>query len=172
MTEFRPMRRKRQQLSEAETIEILERATSGVLALMGDDGYPYTVPISYVYSHGRLLFHSAVSGHKVDAIRRCDKATFCVIDRDDVKPREFTTYFRSVICFGRVRILNGDAERREALALLAERYNPGDQKGFQHEMDKDFTRTLIISFDIEHITGKEAIELVRARRDNAGKLPE
>ena len=70
--EFREMRRKRQQLSDAESIGILEKATSGTLALLGDGGYPYAVPISYVYDNGKLYFHSAMSGHKVDAIRACD----------------------------------------------------------------------------------------------------
>ena len=73
------MRRKRQQLAEEESIGILQKATSGTLALMGDNDYPYAVPISYVYHEGKLYFHSALTGHKVDAIRKCDKASFCVI---------------------------------------------------------------------------------------------
>ena len=81
---FRQMRRKRQQLSNEESIAILEKATAGTLALLGDDDYPYAVPISYVYHKGKLYFHSALAGHKVDAIRKCDKASFCVIDQDDV----------------------------------------------------------------------------------------
>ena len=92
MSEFRDMRRKRQQLSEAESIGILQKATSGTLALLGDNGYPYAVPISYVYHEGKLYFHSALSGHKVDAIRQCDKASFCVIELDDVQPKKYTTF--------------------------------------------------------------------------------
>ena len=83
-TAFRQMRRKLQQLSEEESIDILRKSTAGTLALLGDNGYPYAVPISYVYADGRLYFHSALSGHKVDAIRKCDKASFCVIEQDDV----------------------------------------------------------------------------------------
>lgn len=81
------MRRKRQQLSNEEAVSILNRSTSGTLALLGDNDYPYAVPISFVYADGRIYFHSALAGHKVDAIRHCDKASFCVIDKDDVHPR-------------------------------------------------------------------------------------
>ena len=103
MSGFREMRRKRQQLSEEESIGILQKATSGTLALLGDGGYPYAVPISYVYHERKLYFHSALAGHKVDAIRKCDKASFCVIEKDDVQPEKYTTFFRSVIAFGRIQ---------------------------------------------------------------------
>lgn len=97
---FREMRRKRQMLSAKESEEILRRMTNGTLALHGDGGYPYAVPVSYVYSDGRIYFHTAMQGHKVDALMRDDKVSFCVVEQDDVKPAEFTTYFRSVIAFG------------------------------------------------------------------------
>ena len=102
MSEFREMRRKRQQLSNEESVAILEKATAGTLALLGDGDYPYAVPISYVYHEGKLFFHSALAGHKVDAIRKCEKASFCVIEQDDVQPKKYTTFFRSVIAFGRI----------------------------------------------------------------------
>lgn len=164
MTDFRPMRRKRQLLSEEESIHVLHQSTSGVFSVLGDDGYPYGVPISYVYHEGKLFFHSALQGHKVDAVRNCDKATFTVISMDDVKPEKFTTYFRSVICFGRVHIITDEAEKMAALRLLAERYNPGDETRLQHEISKEFDRMLMIQFDIEQMTGKEAIELVRNKK--------
>ena len=109
MSKFRAMRRHRQQLSQEESISIFERATSGTLALLGDDDYPYAVPISFVYREGCLYFHSAVEGHKIDAIQRHDKASFCVIDQDNVQGEKYTTYFRSVIAFGHVSIIE-DAE--------------------------------------------------------------
>lgn len=163
MEQFRPMRRFRQQLSDDESVGILKKATSGTLALLGDNGYPYAVPISYVYAEGKLYLHSALSGHKVDAIRNCDKASFCVIEQDNIHPKEFTTYFRSVIAFGRIHIVEDDVEKLSAARLLSERYNPGDDEGFQKELEKGFARMLAIRFDIEHLTGKEAIELVRKK---------
>lgn len=162
MTEFRTMRRKRQLLSEAESIEILEKTTSGVLSLMGDEGYPYGVPISYVYTDGHLYFHSALSGHKIDAIKNNEKASFTVTAADDVKPAEFTTYFRSVICFGKVHIIEDEEEKMRTLRLLSERYSKGEE-GTEKEIESGFLRMCMICFEIEHMTGKEAIELVRAR---------
>lgn len=157
------MRRKRQQLSDEESIAILENATSGTLALLGDGGYPYAVPISYVYDDGKLYFHSAMSGHKVDAIRGCDRASFCVIDHDCVKPTEYTTYFRSVIAFGRIRIVEDEAEKLVIARLLGNRYNPNQEEALQKELEHGLARMLAIRLDIEHLTGKEAIELMRIR---------
>ena len=154
------MRRKRQQLSEEESIRILQESTAGTLALLGDDGYPYAVPISYVYTDGRLYFHSALSGHKVDAIRKCDKASFCVIARDEVHPEIYTTFYRSVIAFGRVHIVEDEQERLASARMLGNRYNPNQEEALQRELEKGLSRMLVIRFDVEHLTGKEAIELI------------
>lgn len=162
--EFRAMRRKRQQLSEEESIGILKKATAGTLALLGDNDYPYAVPISYVYNDGRLYFHSALSGHKVDAIRKCDKASFCVIDKDDVQPERYTTFFRSVIAFGRIQIIEDEQEKFETARLLGDRYNPNQEEALQKELEHGFARMLMIRFDIEHLTGKQAIELIKQER--------
>ena len=163
MSEFRAMRRKRQLLSDDESIGILQKATAGTLALLGDNGYPYAVPISYVYHEGKLYFHSALAGHKVDAIRNCDKASFCVIDKDDVQPEKYTTFFRSVIAFGRIHIIEDDKEKLAMARMLGNRYNPNNDESLQREIEGGLSRMLMIRFDIEHLTGKEAIELVRQR---------
>jgi len=155
------MRRNRQQLTQNQCVEILQRTTAGVLALMGDGGFPYAVPLSHVYADGRLYFHSALQGHKVDAIRNCDKCSFCVIDRDEVHPEAFTTHFVSVIAFGRIHIVENQAERLAALRLLGHRFAPGDEVGLQREIEKDLKRVLMLRLDIEHLSGKQAIELIR-----------
>ena len=154
------MRRKRQQLSEEESISILQKSTAGTLALLGDNGYPYAVPISYVYANGKLYFHSALSGHKVDAIRKYEKASFCVIDQDEVHPEKYTTFFRSVIAFGRIHIVEDEQEKLESARMLGDRYNPNQEEALQKELEKGLSRMLAIRFDIEHLTGKESIELV------------
>ena len=161
--EFRSMRRKRQQLSEEKSIGILQKSTAGTLALLGDNGYPYAVPISYVYADGKLYFHSALSGHKIDAIRNCDKASFCVIDQDEVHPEKYTTYFRSVIAFGRIHIIEDEQEKLATARLLGDRYNPNQEEALQKEIEKGLSRMVMIRFDIEHLTGKQAIELVKRK---------
>ena len=159
------MRRIRQQLSNEDSIAILKKATSGTLALLGDNGYPYAVPISYVYADGKLYFHSALSGHKVDAIRRCDRVSFCVIGQDNVRPEKYTTYYRSVIAFGRIHIIEDEAEKLATARLLGNRYNPNQEEALQKELEHGFTRMLMICLDIEHLTGKEAIELVKQHQE-------
>lgn len=164
--EFRPLRRARQALSPAACAEVLRRNTSGVLALAGDAGYPYAVPLSYAYlaegsAFGRILFHSAAAGHKVDAVRRDSRASFCVIDEDRVVPEEFTTYFRSVIVFGRVRILTDDAERRAAIEHLSRRYAPdAAPEAEAAEIERFWQRLCVLELAIDHMSGKQAIELV------------
>lgn len=166
MRPFRKMRRERQQLSEEESIRILQRATAGTLALLGDEDYPYAVPLSYVYHEGKLFFHSALTGHKVDAIRKCDKASFCVIEQDDVQPNKYTTFYRSVIAFGRIHIIEDGQEKLEAARMLGNRYNPNHDEALQKEIESGLSRMLAIRFDIEHLTGKEAIELLKQREQS------
>lgn len=159
---FRPMRRIKQELSEGEAREILERGTSGVLALAGDGGYPYAVPISYALDGDRIIFHSAGTGHKIDAVKGCGKASFCVIDRDEVVPERFTTRYRSAIAFGRIRVLEGQ-EALEALDKLAARYYPGDDGSERaREIGGSEGRVCVLELRIEHLSGKQAKELCSA----------
>lgn len=162
---FRPMRRQKQILPEEETRTILEMATSGVLALIGDDGYPYALPLSYVCDGDKLYFHSALEGHKIDAVRSADKASFCVVAQDKIVPEEFTTYFKSVIAFGRVRLMENGEEKIAALRKLAERYSPDQMAAGEREIETSIAHTAMIEFTIEHLTGKEAIELAKRRHN-------
>lgn len=163
-TGFRPMRRGKQALSMPECAEILARGTSGVLALAGDGGYPYAVPLSYVYDGEKLYFHCARAGHKLDAIAREPKASFCVIDRDEVIPEEYTTYFRSVIAFGRVRVVEDEAQKRAAIDLLARKYAPDDSaENRGRAIAREWKPLCMLEMEIDHLSGKEAIELTRRR---------
>ena len=160
---FRELRRKKQALSFEDSVAILRRGTSGVLAVSGDGGYPYTVPLSYVYDSGKIFFHCAGEGHKTDAIAGNDKVSFCVIDQDTIVPQEYTTYYRSVVVFGRACVLEDAAEKRRAIELLAARYSPDHEEGRLQEIDKLFKQVCMVEIAVEHMTGKEAIELVRMK---------
>ena len=159
---FRPMRRSAQALGVDACREVLSRGTSGVLALLGDGGWPYAVPMSYALDGEKLYFHCAREGHKLDAIRREARASFCVVDRDDVKPAEYTSYFRSVIIFGRVRVLEDEAQMRAAIELLARRYFPEDSaENRRRAIEREWAGLCMLEMDIEHMSGKEAKELAR-----------
>lgn len=161
---FRDMRRFRQQLPREECEAILGRGTSGVLAVTGDDGWPYAVPLSYAYENGALFFHCATSGHKLDALRRDGRASFCVIDQDKVIPEKYTTAYRSVVVFGRVTILEEESELRRGVETLARKYYPqGTAEELETEISGSLGRMLILRMDISHMTGKEARELMEAR---------
>ena len=160
---FQVMRRSRQALSWQESEEILRRGTSGVLALAGAEGYPYAVPLSYVYTQGILYFHCAKVGHKLESIRRCEKASFCVVDRDEIKPEAYTTYYRSAIAFGRVRILESEEEKRHAIEQLSPKYHPMDTPAHRKAViDREYAPLCMLAFTVEHMTGKQAIELTKA----------
>lgn len=158
---FREMRRSKQQMAADEVRAILEAGKSGVLAVLGDEGYPYAVPLSYVFTGDCIYFHCAKSGHKLDAIQAYDKVSFCVINMDDVVPERYTTYYRSVIAFGRARVVEDADEKLAALRLLGDKYNPNQERALNAEVKKGYDRLHIVAIDVEHVTGKKSIELVR-----------
>ena len=157
---FREMRRKKQLLSKAETIEILQSCTSGVLAVTGDNDYPYAVPLSFAYKDGKLFFHFAKAGHKLDSIIKNNKVSFCVIKTDNVIQKTFTTHFRSAIVFGKASILTDDSEKKYALECLVEKYSPDYIPEGQSEIERDWNRVCVAEIKIEHMTGKAAIEII------------
>lgn len=158
---YREMRRKKQFLSENETIKIFEKGTSGTLALIGDGDYPYALPISYVYCDKKLFFHSAKEGHKIDAMKKNNKVSFCVIDKDDVVPEKYTTYFRSAIAFGRIKILEDVKQKHKAMEKFIEKYSPENPERRQREIELHDSAFCVMELEIEHMTGKESIHLVK-----------
>ena len=157
---FREMRRKKQALSQQEIAQILQQETSGVLALIGDEVYPYAVPISYVYDGEKLYFHSAKSGRKLDAIQQNAKASFCVVAKDTVVPEEDTTYFQSVIVFGQIRLIQDERAKRAAIEKLAGKYAPeATTMELEQEINREWNPLCLLEMTIDHVTEKEAIEL-------------
>ena len=161
---FRKMRREKQVLSKSECTRILECGEWGTLGLLGDDGYPYTVPLNYVFVNDKVYFHSAKSGHKIDALANGDKASFCVVDKSDLVPEEFATAYKSVIVFGRISVVDDPAEFEEALVALTERLAGGEpETSKRDEVAKCHMRqnVLVLSLAPEHVSGKQAKCLAR-----------
>ena len=159
---FRKMRRNKQLISQEDTVNVMDRCTNGGLACLGDDGYPYAVPLSYVYFNDKIYFHSAKAGHKIDAIIENPKVSFAVIDEDTIVSAEYTTYFRSVIAFGQARIVEGD-EWQSAFTALVEKYSGDQPQANKQKEIGECSQAYLIAIDIEYITGKEAIEYVRRK---------
>jgi nitroimidazol reductase NimA-like FMN-containing flavoprotein (pyridoxamine 5'-phosphate oxidase superfamily) len=159
---FREMRRAGQFLPEREVVAVMERCSNGVMACLGDEGYPYAVPLNYVYLDGAIYFHSAKAGHKIDAIAKEPKVSFAIVDEDTIVSGEYTSYFRSVIAFGQARIVEDD-ERRKAFEALVEKYSGDQPEESRRREIEECTKACIVAIDIEHMTGKEAKEYARAR---------
>ena len=159
---FREIRRIKQKLSEEEAIEILKKGKTAVLAVLGDDDYPYTVPINYVYQNGKIYFHGAKQGHKLDAIKKHDKVSLCVIDKDELVKDELTTYFRSVIIFGKATVITDEKQTYHAAEIFGLKYND-DKEKVDKEIEREWKALTCVEITIEHISGKEAIELVKAK---------
>ena len=160
---FREMRRSKQLLSMEDTAAVMNRCTNGVLACLGDEDYPYAVPLSYVYHNGKIYFHSAKTGHKIDAVGKNPKVSFAVVDEDTIVSKEYTTYFRSVIAFGKARIAEGE-EWLEAFKALVEKYSGDQPEEAKAKEIAECKQAYIFAIDVEHITGKEAIEYVNAKK--------
>ena len=158
---FRESRKPKQALSSEEIEQILSRNTAGVLAVSGDEGYHYAVPLSYVYLNGKIYFHGSKVGHKIDSLLRSDKVSFCVIDQDKIMGAEYTTYFRSVVAFGRARLLEGE-EKLIPLVQLCEKYWPGHLDVTEPKAAAALERVGLIELTMEHVTGKQAVELVKS----------
>lgn len=150
---FRQMRRKKQELSKEECIRILTDEPRGVLALLGDDDYPYSLPMSHVYVDGKIYFHGAKEGHKNDAVKKYPKVSYCVMDKG-VKEKDSWWYtFKSVIVFGKIRILTDNDEKIDRLTHLGDKFFPTHEETVD-EINRLLDRTEVFEITIEHMSGK------------------
>ena len=152
---FREMRRFKQLLSRQECLEILKKEPRGVLAVSGDDGYPYAFPMNFYYDEvsGKIYFHAAKTGHKMDAIQRNDKVSFCVHDAGYRKPGEWALNIKSVIVFGRIRVMEDRETVIEKVRQFALKYYPTPES-VEDEIRKDGHAVQCLELTIEHMTGK------------------
>ena len=155
---FRKMRRFKQQITDAECIEVLKSAKRGVLSVMGEDGYPYGLPVSHWYNEadGKIYFHGAKAGHKLDAIKACDKVSFCVMDEGYREEGDWALNIKSVITFGRIRFFSYAEEPekvREVCIGLSAKFTD-DANYADDEIAKVGKNVLIFEITPEHMTGK------------------
>lgn len=159
---FRQMRRARQALPESESRAVLQAGNTAVLALTGEDGYPYALPVNYVYDGSAVYFHCARSGYKLECITRCDKASMCVVAQDTVLSEKFTTLYKSAIAFGRIAVVSDEEEMRRAAYLLAKKYCPDEtDMRIADETDKFFPALCILKLSVEHLSGKQGAEFLQ-----------
>lgn len=152
---FRDVARIRQKLTEDECIAILKQEKRGVLSVLGDDGYPYGLPIDHWYCEedGHLYFHSGKKGHKIDAMARSDKVSFCTWDDGFLKEGDWALNIRSVIVFGRVRLVEDFDRAMEISRQLSYKFTD-DTAYIEKEVEKDGRATAVYEIIPEHMTGK------------------
>ena len=150
---FREITRKKQKLSETECIEILKQEVRGVLAVNGDDGYPYAMPINFYFDgkNNKIYFHSGKGGHKLDAISNSDKVSFCVYDKGYHKDGHWSLNIKSVIVFGRIHVVDGWSD--ELMVDFCRRFT-NDTDYIYNEIKKFGEKTVVLCLEIEHMTGK------------------
>ena len=171
---FRAMIRSRQALSREDCVAILKKEPRGVLSLLGDDGYPYGLPLDHWYCEedGKIYFHSARRGYKTDCLEVDQaiggpKCSFTVIDYNEVEGEKYSTLYRSVIAMGRVRKLDGE-EKIQGFRALVDSMSSMIPEHVRHAKTDACNGAWVYAIDIEHLTGKEARELMEMRK--AGTL--
>ena len=152
---FRPMRRFKQQISDAECIRILKEEPRGILSMMGEDGYPYGIPLDHWYDEkdGKLYFHCAKEGHKLDAINKYDKVGYCVYDKGYRKEGEWALNINSVVIFGRIRPVTDADKTREICTALCLKFTD-DEAFLRNELENALPRVQCLELTIDHMTGK------------------
>ena len=152
---FRDVARAGRRLSEEETLDLLRKELRGVLSVQGDDGYPYGIPLDHWYCEedGKLYFHGAKEGHKIDAIASCDKVSYCVMDEGFRKEGEWALNINSVIVFGRISLVT-DPEKAKLICTNITRKFTDDEEYLAHELEHAFPRVQCLELTPEHMTGK------------------
>ena len=156
---FRPVRRKAREIPREAAQELLRTARWGVLALNGDDGYPYAIPINFFYDaeEEKIYFHGAKAGHKADALRKSDKVCFTVCGEEIVKKEDWAPFVSSAVAYGRCRLLESTPENMARLRRMAMKYYP-EESIADEEIAKSGKAVQLFVIEIEHLTGKEVQE--------------
>lgn len=156
---FRPIRRIKREISIDEAKRLLITERRGVLAVNGDDGYPYAIPLNYIYDEAdnRIYFHGAKAGHKIDSIRACDKVCFTVYGNETVKEEAWAPFMQSAVVFGRCHLIEDRDQSIELVKKLAMKYYPNEALA-DEEIEKSGNHFQMFEIEIEHLSGKEIQE--------------
>ena len=141
-------------MDQDQAVSILKAGTNGVLGVIGDSGYPYTVPVSYLYDEGNIYFHSATEGHKLDAIQNEPKVSFCVTAQDNIIAEDFNTLYKSVIVFGKAEILVNEQSKMEALESILKKYSADFIEKGREYIKEEWDNCVAVRISIEHMSGK------------------
>lgn len=156
---FRPLRRTKRAITDEDARELLHKEKRGIFAVNGDDGYPFAIPVDYYYDEdaGKIYFHGAKCGHKVDSLRKDDKVCFTVYGGEFYKEDDWAPYLRSVVIFGRCRMIDELSEVTNRVRTLAEKYYPSEDE-IDAEINKDIHGVMLYEITIEHMCGKQIHE--------------
>lgn len=151
----REMRRKDRLLTKERTVEVLEQGEYGVLSLIGDEGFPYGVPVNFVYFNDSIYMHCSTSGgYKRDAIEKNEKVSFTTVSSTEVIPSKFGTKFSSAIAFGVAKFLDNDGEKKQALDAIIAKYSTNFQAEGHEYIKTQWSHTDVIKISITELTGK------------------
>jgi len=152
---FREMARKKQALTKEQCVAILTAQPRGVLSVCGENGYPYGMPMNHWYDEktGNLYFHGGKSGHKIDALKRCDKVSYCVFDQGVHREKHWALHIQSVVVFGRIRFVEDPEEVAKIARCLSHKFT-NDETYIEGEIASARQATLCLEMTVEHMTGK------------------
>ncbi|WDV44773.1 pyridoxamine 5'-phosphate oxidase family protein [Clostridiaceae bacterium M8S5] len=152
---FKEMRKKGRQVCDEQIEEILKKGEYGTMATISENGYPYVVPLNYVYCDNSIYFHCAKEGHKLEDIKRNNNVSFNVVIDTEILSEKYTTLYKSVTLFGQAKEIKEVSNKREILVKLLQKYMPDKIKdGMKNTEDVINKALTIIKIDIEHVTGK------------------
>lgn len=152
---FRKMRRFKQELTQEECVQILKEQPRGVLSLIGENEYPYGLPITHWYNpeNGHIYFHGAKEGHKIDALKKCNKASFCVMDQGYKKDNEWALNINSVIVFGKIQFVEDPSLITQICSEMCRKFTD-DEAYIEHELKHSGPSVLCLELIPEYISGK------------------
>ena len=156
---FRKIRKIKNEINQEDVKELLKTSRRGILAMNGDDGYPYAIPVNYFYdgNEGRIFFHGAKAGYKVDCLKSSNKVCFTVIGNEMIREEAWAPYMQSVVIFGRCQLIDDNQTAMKRLKDFAMKYYPSENMVID-EIKADGKATQMFQIDIEYMTGKEVQE--------------